>query len=547
MSGPASARTAPVPLAPPARRAPRGPEPPLAADALLRVAEALGLAADPDRLLPAVADAAAHATGCAADLALRAGDRLVVRASAAGPTGALPPADPAPWARVLRHGRAVLVPVGAGRCAAAAPLRARAGGVIGVLAVRAEPPRDVGPETLDVVAQIAALVGGAVDDARTAARDRRRAAALERLVALVARLATVTDRAELLAATADGVRELVDAATCRVLLQDEDGALRLAARSPAATDGPAGPAPGGAATVRLPDGAGAVSVERAAALEDHEREMLGTVAAQLAAALRTADALERLTEEHLVRALFAAIAEGRADRVAERARSARVDPDRPHVVAVFAPLDRGAAWDRAARLERRLRQTVPGVLCDPGPDRLRALLPVPDGGAAGLAALDAALDRLAHEEAAAAGRSPVQPGLAAGRSSLTEAASAARVARALAPEGGCRAWEDLGVYRYLVGVGGEAEPDARHARAVRRLWEYDRKRGSELVRTLERYLADRSVVPTARALCIHPNTLRQRLERIEHLTALTVADEDLLSLELAVKLHRLRAAEAGAA
>jgi DNA-binding PucR family transcriptional regulator len=174
-------------------------------------------------------------------------------------------------------------------------------------------------------------------------------------------------------------------------------------------------------------------------------------------------------------------------------------------------------------------------------------VPADEDARTGLAALDAELDAMAREEGAVAGRSSVQLQLAAEPSSLIEAAAAARIARALAPAGGARGWEVLGAYRYLVGVGGEVEPDARHARAVDALWRYDERRGSELVSTLERYLADRSVVPTARALYIHANTLRQRLERIEHLTELVNAEEDLVSLELAIKLHRLRAPDRDAA
>ena len=57
--------------------------------------------------------------------------------------------------------------------------------------------------------------------------------------------------------------------------------------------------------------------------------------------------------------------------------------------------------------------------------------------------------------------------------------------------------------------------------------------------TLERFLADRgSVAASARALYIHPNTVRQRLERIERVTGLDLGKEDLLSLELALKLAR---------
>ena len=81
----------------------------------------------------------------------------------------------------------------------------------------------------------------------------------------------------------------------------------------------------------------------------------------------------------------------------------------------------------------------------------------------------------------------------------------------------------------------------RHEDAIAILAAYDARRRTQLLRTLERHLADRgTVAPTARALHIHPNTLRQRLARIEHLTGLALAREDLLSLELALRLHRLR-------
>ncbi len=54
------------------------------------------------------------------------------------------------------------------------------------------------------------------------------------------------------------------------------------------------------------------------------------------------------------------------------------------------------------------------------------------------------------------------------------------------------------------------------------------------------YLAARGRArATAEALFIHPNTLRQRLERIEALTGMPLAEMDLLSLELSLKVHRL--------
>jgi DNA-binding PucR family transcriptional regulator len=101
----------------------------------------------------------------------------------------------------------------------------------------------------------------------------------------------------------------------------------------------------------------------------------------------------------------------------------------------------------------------------------------------------------------------------------------------------------LGAYRYLVHLALDEAPNDRLCQAIERLRQYDERRGTQLLPTLEQYLADRRVgSATARKLFIHANTLRQRLDRIEKLTELDLATEDLLSLELALKLVRLRRA-----
>ena len=89
-------------------------------------------------------------------------------------------------------------------------------------------------------------------------------------------------------------------------------------------------------------------------------------------------------------------------------------------------------------------------------------------------------------------------------------------------------------------IDAEDAPRDRMRTAVDLLIAYDSKRRTALLDTLERYLAERrSVIESARALFIHPNTLRQRLARIEELTGLRLDQDDLLSLELAIKLARL--------
>jgi DNA-binding PucR family transcriptional regulator len=130
------------------------------------------------------------------------------------------------------------------------------------------------------------------------------------------------------------------------------------------------------------------------------------------------------------------------------------------------------------------------------------------------------------------------------RDSMREAADAMRIAAALSPDGGALGYADLGAYRYLVHLPLDTTPHDRLFVAVERLVDYDERRRTHLVETLERYLTDRRAgATTARNLFIHPNTLRQRLDRIQKVSGLDLRREDLLALELAVKLVRLRRAQ----
>jgi hypothetical protein len=199
-------------------------------------------------------------------------------------------------------------------------------------------------------------------------------------------------------------------------------------------------------------------------------------------------------------------------------------------------------------LEASLRRLAPATVCVRGADQLRALCPVDDTPSGAAAAFGERLDALAGEANLVIGRSEVVSGADGAGRAVREATDAARIALALQPEGGGLAYGELGAYRYLAHIPPEDVPDNRHGTAVAALLEYDARRGSALVATLERYLsAGRNVAVTARELIVHPNTLRQRLERIEALAELNLAEEDLLSLELALKLARLRGAAGGRA
>jgi len=83
------------------------------------------------------------------------------------------------------------------------------------------------------------------------------------------------------------------------------------------------------------------------------------------------------------------------------------------------------------------------------------------------------------------------------------------------------------------------EGDARDApiNAVSRIADYDLRRGSSLLHTLEEFLKRRgNISSTAEALFVHQNTLRQRLRRIGELSGLDLRADDWLMIEIAVKL-----------
>ena len=154
---------------------------------------------------------------------------------------------------------------------------------------------------------------------------------------------------------------------------------------------------------------------------------------------------------------------------------------------------------------------------------------------------------LGRRRGAAIGLSELHASAGDSARAYREALDAATIGRALLGDGGAIAYAEVGAYRYLVHIGAEDAPHDRMRAAVDRLIDYDARRRTALLDTLERYLAERrSVIESARALFIHPNTLRQRLGRIEELTGLKLDEDDLLSLELAIKLARLHGRPAAA-
>lgn len=102
-------------------------------------------------------------------------------------------------------------------------------------------------------------------------------------------------------------------------------------------------------------------------------------------------------------------------------------------------------------------------------------------------------------------------------------------------------YDDLGVYRLLTRVHTEEDLKSFYEETVAPLDTYDKKHNTNLVHTLQVFLqANGSIGKVAEQLYLHPNTVRQRLQRIERLTGKTLNRvEDVLCLSTGLKIRNI--------
>jgi GAF domain-containing protein len=579
-------------------------------ETLYAVIKTVSSSLDLDRVLAGIVDIATDATGChACFIYFVESDRLVLRAASArysrfvgevsfgldeGLTGWVARTKKPEFIRdnALSDPRMRYVPEFEEerfQSMVAVPILAKGRDVIGVVVLHTEAPREFDDDVLNFLVHTASLVAGAIENAQLYEETRRRVDALTTLAQLSQALAAVTLREDLYDAVTRGARDLLGADACQIYRLDaETDELVLAGSDPVGAPAPS-PRPGGTALVldlmRRANGRGRggrrsvarelwpdldddvlLAVPLVAGEEhlgvlcclragtkytDEDAELLGAVANQTAVGLKKAELIERLTAENIVKDMFDALAAGSVDAAEAKAGEARCDLTRPHLFlhverAPEAPADAPGWPELAARLEARLRRTCPRAFFDARHDRVRVLAPLATAQDAAADRLRRACEELAREEGVVIGVSDLDRGAGSARRRMREAADAARIGRSLVAAGGAVSYEGLGAYKYLVHLELDQAPHDRYRESVDKLIDYDRRRGSHLFETLERFLTDRcSVTASARALYIHPNTVRQRLDRIERVSGLRLPDEDLLSLELALKLARLHRLRAG--
>jgi GAF domain-containing protein len=468
------------------------------------------------------------------------------------------------------------------------PILSRAGAAIGVITLHARAPHEFRPQDLAFLEHAASLIAGAIENARLYEEALGRVQQLTQLSELAQHVAAAATTDALLATVTEGCRTLLGAVRSEIYLTRTDEQLDLAMASPprsaAALDARHLWSQVGAdATADMERGlaelvwgkrvqgvplfaalsTGEERVGLLCVLVEHDsadrRSLLASIAAYAAVAIRRRQLIESLEEQNLVKDFFEAIAGGPADPVGLRLQAGKLhcDLDAPHLVlqaVPWVPAQKPRSRSRAARepdtgwrelagrIDSRLRLEMPRSIFDERENMLRGLLRIPPAGA------DAAVDavRRVYQSMGAGERDTLAIGLSnpcqgpeAILRGFGEAGSAAQVGSLLRAAPGVFAYEELGAYRYVVNAEGAVRD--RYQDRLQRLVEYQKRRGTDLLRTLEAYVENHgSIARTAAALYMHPNTLRQRLARIEQIAKFELDKEDWLSLGMAVKLVKLR-------
>ena len=428
------------------------------------------------------------------------------------------------------------------------PILGREGSAIGVITLHTEAPREFTKGEVEFLVSSASLVAGAIENARLYDETRRRIRELEHLIELGETSARAETLTELLPAVAARGLELLQAESCHLYLLDPvNEELRLRASTPVGSAARrtiglselgAELARGRRSRLALPLVANEELLGLLVAEGTAEVDLAGAVANQTAVAIKKIERIERLTEKNLITDFSEALARGaRPGELDGRAARLGCDLDQCHLVLVAAP--------PSDALEHALEAIARGSLFDRRDDSMRALLRVP---AQGETALLEQVRRIHGElsEPLAIGVSGVCKGAASFAAGFEEARHALIGTSVVRAEPGVMTYDELGPYKYLLRMSVDSlDAGARdaHREAVRRLAEYDRRRSTFLLSTLEEFLRRRgNISATADALYVHPNTLRQRLRRIMELSGLDLRRDDWLMVEIALKLVRLEEA-----
>ncbi len=308
--------------------------------------------------------------------------------------------------------------------------------------------------------------------------------------------------------------------------------------------------------------------------------LLSTIANQIAMAIKNSHLADMLAQKNLVKGFFDDLMYGQydsEDSLRQRANFIGCDLTKPHTIAIIEVLHLGESnngeherpatnssnrpatdtfqseEDRlvihkriSGQIRRRIQDNYPGSVLYERENILSCIICLSKDPAA--ARLKTWLGDLGRQMRAEHGiRLSIGIGnqcqnISDYRRGFAEASEALQMGQSLKHDGSVTHFNDLGIYRYLYKIAHMDDLRDMYQDQVSRIAMYDRRKGTDLLDTLETYLeCAGNLTKTSERLFVHRNTLIQRLERLQSLCDIELQDRsNWLTLQVAIKVFKLR-------
>ena len=322
---------------------------------------------------------------------------------------------------------------------------------------------------------------------------------------------------------------------------------------------------------------------RARRYTSEDTTLLGTIANQIALAIKNSQLVDMLAQKNLVKGFFDDLMYGTYDSeetLRQRANFIGCDLSKTHTVAMIEIMhlddENGEEKERApglaarppsqadapslqteeerlalhkritGQVRRRISDSYPGSVLNERENVLTCIVCLskdPTGSRLKTSLRDLARQlRSEHGVRLSAGIGNQCQHISDFRRGFAEAAEALQMGQSLNQDGGVTHFNDLGVYRYLYKIARMDDLRDMYQDQVARIATYDRRKGTDLLDTLETYLeCAGNLTKTSNRLFVHRNTLIQRLERLQSLCEIDLQERsNWLTLQVAIKVYKLR-------
>src|SRR5712692_4092401 len=311
-----------------------------------------------------------------------------------------------------------------------------------------------------------------------------------------------------------------------------------------------------------------------------DQTLLGTIANQIAMAIKNSHLVDMLAQKNLVKGFFDDLMYGTydsEDTLRQRANFIGCDLIRVHTVAMIEIIhmdeenseekesvqgtaarpqadaspqteeDRLALHKRiTGQVRRRIQDSYPGSVLYERENVLTCIICLskdPTGSRLKISLRDLTRQlRAEHGVRMSIGVGNQCQQISDYRRGFAEATEALQMGQNLNPDGGVTHFNDLGVYRYLYKIARMDDLRDMYQDQVAHIANYDQRKGTDLLDTLETYLeCAGNLTKTSGRLFVHRNTLIQRLERLQSLCDIDLQERsNWLTLQVAIKVFKLR-------